>query len=420
VERLAAFIQKLDGTVLKIIDAGEGNQMPYPAATNYAFHRAALEMKGQPFIWVEPDAIPRKEGWVEALTHAYRESGKEFLLSSDVNPPHDLVGGIGVYGPNAHWLIPETFRSHAWDMWMARHLKPLTALTPLIQHTYGNYNEDGIAAPHRFPEDNHLLRPDAVLFHSDKFQHLIPGTRTERRFYHTGDLGDIIAALPIIRQLGGGELVIGNHSHGGWRPMEGARFDAIQELVAAQPYISKVRFEHQPDEVDFDFSGFRRVYSRRYSLSEAQAKWLNLSNLNLAPWLEVRPSELSKGKIIVARSGRYQNRRFPWRQLVRSYGRRMAFVGFAEEFNAFLRDSAGNGLVTYLPTATLMEMAALIRGSDLFIGNQSCHCWVAMGLGHRMIQETHETIHDSIVARESARFCTGSNSSCFAELGVPI
>jgi hypothetical protein len=202
--------------------------------------------------------------------------------------------------------------------------------------------------------------------------------------------------------------------------MEGARFEAIKALVEAQSYIANVRFEHQPDEVDFDLSGFRRVYSRRYSLAEAQARWLNVSNLNLAPWLEAKPSELSKGKIIVARSGRYQNRRFPWRQLVRSHGRRMAFVGFAEEFNAFLRDSGGTGRVTYLPTGTLMEMAALIKGSDLFIGNQSCHCWVAMGLGHRMIQETHETIHDSIVARAEARFYTGSNLRCFAELGVPI
>jgi hypothetical protein len=98
----------------------------------------------------------------------------------------------------------------------------------------------------------------------------------------------------------------------------------------------------------------------------------------------------------------------------------MSFIGFAEEYHAFLRDSGGTGMVTHIPTRNLLEMASLIRGSDLFIGNQSCHCWIAMGLGHRMIQETHSTIHDSIVARESARFYTGSNISCFSELGVAI
>ena len=98
----------------------------------------------------------------------------------------------------------------------------------------------------------------------------------------------------------------------------------------------------------------------------------------------------------------------------------MSFVGLKDEFDAFVRSTGGMGLVTYMHTCSLLEVAALIKGSDLFIGNQSCPCWIAMGLGHRMIQETHDFIHDSIVERESARFFTGTNRSCFADLGVPI
>jgi hypothetical protein len=103
VQRLASFIEELDGSNLKIIEKA-GNERPYPIYNNDAFHQAAVEMKGRPFIWMEPDAIPRKEGWIYSLTKAYLESGKEFLLSSDVNPPFDLVGGIGVYGSNTHWF----------------------------------------------------------------------------------------------------------------------------------------------------------------------------------------------------------------------------------------------------------------------------------------------------------------------------
>jgi hypothetical protein len=307
------------------------------------------------------------------------------------------------------------------DAWMAKHLKPLTAFTPLIQHSYGNYDQYGIASPHRFPRDSHALRSTAVLFHADKFQDLIPGSKITR-FYHTGDLGDIIAGLPVIRQLGGGELVIGNHGgmYAGWRPMEGERFNAIKPLIEAQNYISSVRFEYPPQDVDFDLSGFRKVYSRHYTLSEAQAKWLNVSDLDLSPWLEVTPSGLSKGRIIVARSGRYHNPTFPWVQLVKRYGQRMGFVGLKDEFDAFVRSTCGTGMVSYVPTSTLQEVAALIKGSDLFIGNQSCPCWIAMGLGHRMIQETHPFIHDSIVPREGCRFFTRANRSCFADLGVPI
>jgi hypothetical protein len=208
--------------------------------------------------------------------------------------------------------------------------------------------------------------------------------------------------------------------HSGWRAMEGARYNAIKPLIEAQSYISSIRFEHLPKGVDFDVNGFRSVHSRRYNLSEAQARWLKVTNLNLDPWLKVTPSKLSKGRIIVARSARYHNPRFPWKQLVRSYGRRMSFVGLQDEFDAFIRWTGGSGLVTYTPIRSLLEVAALIGGSDLFIGNQSCPCWIAMGLGHRMIQETHEFVRDSIVTRENARFFTGMIRSCFAELGVPI
>src|SRR5271165_333443 len=165
VERLAAFVKELDGSNLKIIEK-VGNERPYPTCNNDAFRQAAVEMKGKPFIWMEPDAIPRKEGWIHSLTKAYLAGGREFLVSSDVNPPFDLVGGIGVYGPNTHWLIPEILPSQGWDAWMAKHLKPLTAFTQLIQHTYGNYDQHGTASPHRFPQENHILRSDAVLFHS--------------------------------------------------------------------------------------------------------------------------------------------------------------------------------------------------------------------------------------------------------------
>src|SRR5262249_52973472 len=230
------------------------------------------------------------------------------------------------------------------------------------------------------------------------------------------------AALPVIRQLGGGELIIGNHNpmHWGWRPMEGARFDAIKPLLAAQPYISAVRFERQPTKPDYDMSGFRRVYSPQSSLADAQDRWLNGNDLDLAPWLDVEPSEQSKGRIVVARSSRYHNPTFPWRQLVSRYSKRMLFVGLREEFAEFLRDFGRTGAVTYVPTETLLVMAALIKGSDLFIGNQSCPCWIAMGLGHRMIQETHEYIHDSIVDRDNARFFSRFNYRCFAEFGVPV
>lgn len=223
------------------------------------------------------------------------------------------------------------------------------------------------------------------------------------RFYHGGHCGDVIAALPVIRQLGGGSLIIGNHFAG--PPMAGALFAALKPLLEAQPYIKGVEFEHSSIRASRSFAGFRELYRPTQSLSESQAKWMGIEgNLDLSPWLTVTPSVETAGKIVVARSGRWQSKGFPWRDLVRANGKRMIFVGLKSEYQAFCRQVASRA-VTFRPTDNLLQVAELIAGSDLFIGNQSAPCWIAMGLGHPLIQESFDKVPDSIIERPNARFC---------------
>jgi hypothetical protein len=59
-------------------------------------------------------------------------------------------------------------------------------------------------------------------------------------------------------------------------------------------------------------------------------------------------------------------------------------------------------------------MASLIAGSSLFIGNQSVHCWIAMALGHPLVQESWPQQQDSMVARDNAIFVTDDG-----ELNIP-
>lgn len=71
-------------------------------------------------------------------------------------------------------------------------------------------------------------------------------------FYHTGDLGDIIAALPVIRHLGGGELFIGNHPKefikqwgNDLRWMKGLRISFFTSiLVVRQPFRPRHHSAH--------------------------------------------------------------------------------------------------------------------------------------------------------------------------------
>jgi len=177
VNNLVSYIKRLDGTDVLVISAvDETNE--YPARNNCAFHQAAQIMRGEPFFWLEPDSIPLCAGWLNKIESDYKYCHKQFMLSSDKNAPHDLIGGIGVYGPRAFEIIPKNINGdmygHGWDMYILKKQANMVLWSGLIQHSYGIYDNTGTANPHRFPRDNRIIRKDAVIFHRDKYQDLIP------------------------------------------------------------------------------------------------------------------------------------------------------------------------------------------------------------------------------------------------------
>jgi hypothetical protein len=176
VRNLVSYIKDLDGTEVLVIPAiDETNE--YPARNNCAFHQAAQIMKGEPFFWLEPDSIPLCEGWLNKIESAYQDCHKQFMLSSDKNAPHDLIGGIGVYGPRAFEIIPKNINGdmygHGWDMYILKKQANMVLWSGLIQHSYGIYDKWGTVKPHEFPRDANIIRKDAVIFHRDKYQDII-------------------------------------------------------------------------------------------------------------------------------------------------------------------------------------------------------------------------------------------------------
>ncbi len=406
-QRLADHCQRLDGTTVQVIpipkaaDEAYSNthpNAPFPCLQAFGLRYCAEKMRGKPFFWLEHDSIPLKQGWLKTLTEEYQRHGKPYLISSDCNAPNDLVGGIGIYGPDTHWLIPDYFPSSGWDLWMVNHLKDLIAKTPLIQHSYGNYNNAGVCTHHLFPAERWMIRDSTLVFHRDRDQGLIAGKQPDYTFVHSGDLGDIVAALPIIRQLGGGRIVMTDSD--GIRPMSN-RMHLITPLLEGCPYIKGVSFEKKASG-NMDFTKFRKVYRSNRTLTESQADWLGIKYVNYAPWLKVKPCKSTSGRVVVCRSPRYHNHAFPWRKIIDSLGKKIVFVGLDSEHADFCHLAGFN--VERHPTKTLLEVAEAIAGSELFIGNQSSPCWIAMAMGHPLIQESHPQIRDSIVERPNARF----------------
>lgn len=408
VEKLVRHCQELDGTNITVLPVSnaQDNEFIKGNSTNtfcklqaQSLHLEALAMKGLPFIHLEPDSIPIKSGWAATITNEYRRLGKPFMLSSDSHPPGDLVGGIGVYSGDTHFMIPVQIEREGWDAWMLNHIKSMIAFTPLIQHKYGFYEGMNKVRDIVFPHDRELLRQDAVIFHRDVTQSLLRKNRPNH-FLHSGCLGDAIAALASIRQLGGGHLVM--TQMGNPRILRGERYESLLPLLKSQPYIQSVAWEEEPKDCEFDFTDFRKIHGASDNLAETQARWIGLKNLDLSPWLEAESSPYSRNRIIIARSGRYQNHTFPWLSLLTTNRNKLMFVGTKEEHSAFEANIGQR--VEFKPCENLLELARLIKGSELFIGNQSCPFWIAAGLGVPIVQETYPRQPDSIIRRPNAHY----------------
>ena len=400
--RLIEHCRNLDGTKLTVIEGGKGTLAPYPACTTNAFHQAAAALRGQPFLWLEPDSIPLRAGWKAAIEREYERAGKPILAPHLSENHFDKACGIAVYPGEAHWLIPKVFQFGAWDLWMENHLAPLIARTNLIFHSYGHYTPEGKAREHQFPADRGIIPDEAVIFHRDKAQELIPSpTPRGHRFAHSGDLGDVIAALPAIRALGGGDIVLTDYPSGCRESLRGARFAALRPLLAAQPYVGKVEWQDTPTGITHDFTRFRfYAHEPHENLAIWQARAVD-ADIHFGPWLTTAAP--MHGRPVIARSSRYHNQFFPWTMLLRRFPNAL-FVGLESEHRDF--ENKFRVKVEYAPTEDLLALARVIAGASICIMNQSAPFWIAAGLGVSLIQESWELHSNSVIPRPNALYTT--------------
>lgn len=232
-------------------------------------------------------------------------------------------------------------------------------------------------------------------------------------FAHSGDLGDLIAALPVMRTLGGGKLFITEtpnvpEGQGPRESMRGNRFKFLAPLLESQPYISSVQWVNKPKGVTHDFTRFRKIYRQtlHLSLTHWQAVFLGvpIRQFDLSPWLTAAPSPLSRGRVVAARSERYHNGMAGaiWNQVRMRYEDRLLFVGLPAEHEEF--EKLMGFKVEHAPVKTALDLASIIAGAELFIGNQSLAFWIAAGLGVPFIQESWPRSLNSVVERENGQF----------------
>ncbi len=217
-------------------------------------------------------------------------------------------------------------------------------------------------------------------------------------FHHGGDYGDIIYALPVIKALGGGVLFISPDNRFPWPRKPLGSIDEhwagnLIPLLNAQPYIwQSLHTGALPFSVDVDLNAFREYYSTLTpncfkSIFALHQMKFGVHHDDRQPWLTVdKPQEIPGRPIVVNRTQRYQNENFPWGDLVAKYGSKMIFVGTNYEHDLF-KGFSPHKPVPLASTPSLLDVARVVAGAKVFIGNQSSAMAIALGLGKRLIQE---------------------------------
>ncbi len=219
-------------------------------------------------------------------------------------------------------------------------------------------------------------------------------------FHHSGDVGDIIYSLAAMKAMGGGVMYISpdcrypyprvpNMVHG----MGNATIDPLIPLLRQQEYVWDCRFTtNMPASTDIDFNAFRDFYRTHrpenfFSLFKLQLLACGVDYPENEPWLLVDdPIVIPDRPIVVNRTARFQNPKFPWAAAIAQNGHRMAFVGLEHEYMEFCKLQPAVK-VPWHRTANFLELARVINGSKVFIGNQSSAQAIALGLGKNVISE---------------------------------
>jgi len=237
-------------------------------------------------------------------------------------------------------------------------------------------------------------------------------------YKHSGTFGDLIYSLSVVKKMAVENnaqfLVALNNIENcvakyGYRPdevdvMHKGRFTStdyqlLKPLLERQSYIQSVgTWTQDTPEPDVDLDIFRGVLFRGFEGNYVQAYHMTF-DLPFTPevlnetWLEADP--VTVAPIVINRTARYRcpNGTSTWQTMLAESDivKNGVFVGNTDEHEDFV--SSTGFAVPYYAVRDLKEMADIIAGADLFMGNQSVPYSLAMGLGKSTVLETIKIKH---------------------------
>jgi hypothetical protein len=224
------------------------------------------------------------------------------------------------------------------------------------------------------------------------------------KFKHSGAFGDLIYGLAITKYLGGGEFYlhldqinwIGKHYYGS-EPnafhkgrLTVKDFNFMKSFMDMQHYIEKFDVMQSNTEITHNLDRFRPlfvghpgnyvdIYCAAFNITDSDT----VNYIRNSPWLHIdTPTKIEGRPVIINRTSRWTPNQLPkqWQEW-KSAGmeNQAVFVGLEEEYQNFKKITNWN--IPHHPTSSMLDLAKVIAGSDLFIGNQSMALALAIGLG---------------------------------------
>jgi hypothetical protein len=231
-----------------------------------------------------------------------------------------------------------------------------------------------------------------------------------KTFKHSGTFGDLIYGLSVVKKMDGGMFLVALENiercvaQYGYRPdevdpMHQGRFtfndyQLLKPLLQRQSYITDVgTWTPGTTKPDIDLDRFRGVLFRGFEGNYVQAYYMTFGlpfaqDVLNETWLEADAKTIAP--IVINRTFRYRcpNGTGSWQNILAESNitQNGIFVGNKDEHEDFVKSTGFP--VEYYPVQDFKELADVIAGADLFMGNQSAAYSIAMGLGKSSVLET--------------------------------
>lgn len=226
-------------------------------------------------------------------------------------------------------------------------------------------------------------------------------------FLHSGDMGDIVASLPTVKDLcdlrhdkarifldatgGITDQFVLYQSRGRGLKFNQKSAEFLAPLLRVQPYVGEVIVTDNPPKADYNLNQFRKAFLDRKIAEETNQNLMELHQVAFGidpgyrgPWLSPTSGiAVDPGSITVARSTRYQSGHVyldARKYMLASVGQ---FVGTDLEHAAF--EDAFQIKIRRKVVRDALEMSQVVQGSQTIIANGTLLYWVAVGLGHPRI-----------------------------------